>query len=149
MPEKYSRIKIIANLLGYGGVIPFLYALAGIAFGDTELVPFYMHSFLSYGAIILTFIGAVHWGLIMNMKSTSNCSWFMLGSVVPAIVSWIAMMLSTKVALSILLSGFIITYIYEKTLLWELLFPDWYKQLRTNLTIIVSIHLLTVLYLSL
>ena len=61
----FTPIKtvLIARVLGYGGALPFLFGavaasqqVAILGFAPTHLL-------LSYGAVILSFLGGLHWGL--------------------------------------------------------------------------------------
>ena len=49
--------------LGYGGLLPFV-ALAGIGWWAPG-TPLWGTALLAYGAVILSFVGALHWGFAM------------------------------------------------------------------------------------
>ena len=53
----------IARLLGYGGLIPFA-ALAALALGSSQSAA-WIHALIAYGAVILSFVGALHWAFGM------------------------------------------------------------------------------------
>ena len=54
----------IVTWLGYGGLLPFL-ALAVLTSVDHERAVFWHGSLRAYGAVILSFVGALHWGFAM------------------------------------------------------------------------------------
>ena len=47
--------------LGYGGLLPFVF-LATAIFIDPDHAPLWGDALTAYGAIILSFVGALHWG---------------------------------------------------------------------------------------
>lgn len=49
-------------VLGYGGLLPFLGLTALILF-SAEHRAFFSMMMVGYGAVILSFVGALHWGL--------------------------------------------------------------------------------------
>lgn len=100
------RVAPAARLLGLAGLLPFftlaVLSLSGEGWARTAL--------LMYGATILAFLGAVHWGAAMR-ASGAEAGWdwprFGLG-VVPSLVAWVALLLpqawmtATVLALAIL-----------------------------------------------
>ncbi len=91
-----------------------------------------------YAAIILTFIGALWWGLAARMP-TSVVSNVMMGwSVVPAIFAWIAMLLGPRAALEALIVGFVVQWAMDSVLMYvaDGVMPYWAYRLRTILTLI-------------
>jgi hypothetical protein len=65
-PVDKTEAPDLANLMGFGGLIPF-FLCAGVAHSGVS--PWNMLALMAcgiYGGIILSFIGAVHWGLAMQ-----------------------------------------------------------------------------------
>ena len=62
----HSLIPDMPSLLGWGGLIPFGLAALGTHSGVDTLVLYGFIGGTTYGAIILSFLGAVHWGLAMQ-----------------------------------------------------------------------------------
>ena len=58
-----------ALLLGWGGVIPFLAAALGWLYGDPVIRINALNLGTIYGGVIITFLGAVHWGLATERKA--------------------------------------------------------------------------------
>lgn len=67
-PALPTALPISVAWLGYGGLLPFV-ALAGIGWWapGTPLwgTPLWGTALLAYGAVILSFVGALHWGFAM------------------------------------------------------------------------------------
>ena len=94
----------IAQWLGYGGLLPFV-GLAGAALGlglleSTRITA----ALLAYGASILSFIGAIHWGLAMRGGAVLDNK-LLLWGVVPSLVAWAALLLSTAPGLWLVVLG--------------------------------------------
>ena len=68
-PE-HATVPQIARLLGYGGLIPFA-ALAALALGSSQSAA-WIHALIAYGAVILSFVGALHWAFGMLVASSDR-----------------------------------------------------------------------------
>ena len=139
----------LARALGYAGLIPFVLGgamvlLLGprIIFGlDTLLF------LLSYAAVILSFVGAVHWGVALAGPVKPFKARLMTGlSVVPALVAWAALLVREQPALAtlILLLGFALWWLYEWAVPGKRVLARWYVRLRLQLTAVVCGVLLLV-----
>jgi len=102
---------------------------------------------IAYAAIILSFMGAIHWGMAMSATDKGR-SQYMIVSVIPALAAWVALITPVIPALTILLFGFIALYLYDSVVEKSQGFPAWYKSMRRNLTIVVALCLAAA-YLSL
>lgn len=73
--------------MGYVELLPFLVLALAIWFADLAYRAFSSRSLLAYGAVIDSFLGAIHWGLVM--RGASSQSFALLGwGVVPSLVGW-------------------------------------------------------------
>src|SRR5574343_334504 len=59
--------------LGYGGLLPFL-LLGPASLLDHHHSVLWSDALYGYGAIILSFVGALHWGLAMSLPGLRPCS---------------------------------------------------------------------------
>jgi predicted ferric reductase len=85
-----NRISFVGYLLGLGGLVPFI-GLAALSFTVSPAQrPAVIFSLLAYSATIISFLGAIHWGLTMveNLPSTQQLVW----GVVPSLLAWISLM---------------------------------------------------------
>ena len=123
------------------GLLPFAGLTLSLFFVAPEIVSLLQFAFLSYAAVILTFIGGVHWGLIIKGDDFDNKVPGIIVSIVPSLVAWTCLLLPQAAALVVLLCSFPLLLIYEYKLLWTRLFPSWYQGLRIVLTSIVSLLL--------
>lgn len=132
--------------LGYGGLVPFFVLTVAILLSAD--VPLLENARLdwwlaAYAAIILSFLGAVHWGVALGMQDTlteSELGKLLLFSVVPSVLAWFALLLPIKIALWVLASLIVLAYLVDSRLLFNKLAAD-YGKMRLHLTIIVALLL--------
>jgi hypothetical protein len=128
--------------LGYGGLIPFL-ALTPASLLDLRHAALWSSALYAYGATILSFIGALHWGLAMSLpeltgdQRAARYAW----SIVPALIAWPAMLLSPPIAAPLLVAGFIAHYLQDRRLARQARLPGWYLPLRMRLSSVACLCL--------
>ena len=139
MPTTLKPIPVSPPLvvawLGYGGLAPFaLLGVAAMVPGPNALA--FCRVLLAYGAVILSFVGAVHWGFAMTLPGIEDTrrNALFIWSVVPALVGWIALLLAPLPAAAILVLGYIAQYRMDRRLTREQSLPPWYLPLRLRLT---------------
>lgn len=140
--EKSLALPRTVAWLGYGGLLPFL-ALAPASLLDHHHGAVWGDALYAYGAIILSFIGALHWGLAMSLPDLSDrqrSAWF-AWSVVPALIAWPAVLFSPPLAALLLVLGFIAHYLQDRRLARQARLPDWYLPLRLRLSCVACICL--------
>jgi len=128
-----------AKALGYAGLIPFLVFSIGcwVPLPYVANAPFIL---TTYGAVILSFMGAVHWGVAMARQDQHRDNYF-IASIIPALIAWAALLLTQAMALVILLVGFIGLYVYDRSVEKAQALPGWYIPMRTRLTAVVVLCL--------
>ena len=87
-------ISPMGRLLGYGGLIPFVALSVSSIFVPPEQKSIVIFSLLAYGGTIISFLGAIHWGLTMadNSPDVRRLIW----GVVPSLLAWISLMLKVE-----------------------------------------------------
>jgi hypothetical protein len=100
---------------------------------------------IAYAAVILSFMGAIHWGAAMSSTGNKRKQYFLV-SVSPALVAWVALMTPAVPSVTILLFGFILLYLYDRAVQKSQDFPSWYIPMRKNLTIVVTLCLASALF---
>lgn len=121
--------------LGAAGLLPF-FGLAVMSWLPGAPQSLVTQALLGYGAVILSFVGALHWGLAMAMPSpgTAFTARLYVWSVVPALVAWLAMLLPVALAVAILIAGLWLHYVQDRRLAHLITLPEWYLPLRLKLT---------------
>ena len=129
--------------LAYGGLLPFA-GLALASFLDLHRSGAWQQLLLNYGAVILSFVGALHWGFAMcapamSERKRSICfAW----SVMPALLAWLALLLDPLAASALLAAGFAIHYVQDWRLVRHAGLPAWYLPLRLRLSVVAALSLL-------
>jgi Protein of unknown function (DUF3429) len=94
-------------------------------------------AFRTYGAIILSFLGGVRWGLALREQPVPAKD--LLFSVLPAIAAWFSLFLTAPASIAILLLGFCAQGAWDSLSMHAGKGPQWYAQLRITLTLIVAL----------
>lgn len=100
--------------LAYTGIIPFIGLALMVQLAPLPVNYLSAESLAGYGAIITSFMGAIHWGANLHIlgKQASGDRWVdrnaWIWGVIPAIVSWIALNIYIPVGLLILAATLVI-----------------------------------------
>ena len=140
---RQNTLPVSVGLLGYGGLIPFI-AMAILSIAEPAHGIIYRGALLLYGAVILSFVGAIHWGAAMfaaelSDKTRRACY---LWSVVPALMGWSTFILAPVASAMLLVLGFLLQYWRDVSIREAVAWPSWYLPLRVRLTMVASASLL-------
>ena len=136
------EIRTWARWLGYGGLIPFvLPALALLAsLGPQDPLA---RILASYGAVILAFLGAVHWGRVLAGKDDRfDPRLRLVVGVLPALAAWGSLAAGPASALGLQAAAFVVLWAFDWASWRHRPELAWYRQLRTHLTIGAVLSLL-------
>jgi len=152
-----------AQTLGVLGVLPFL-ALAlltwlprGATLGQHAIVPLAQWALVGYAAVVLAFLGAVHWGFVLLAPSMrprlirQALAW----GVVPSLLGWLALLtlfvgVAPWLVFAFLIADLLLVRLMDGALLREITAQaDGYLELRTRLTVGASLALAIALAASL
>ena len=130
-----AGIPKMALWLGPLGLLPFL-AGAVAAWGlPVERLPGTALALVAYGAVILSFLGGVHWGLAAPAGPPLQLGF----SVLPSLVAWVALLTANlpaaDAALWLLAAAFAIMLICDLVAAGRDLTPAWYPRLRLPLSL--------------
>jgi hypothetical protein len=140
----------IATLLGNFGLLPFV-ALAVALWMPWESwqIAKLQAALVAYAAVILAFLGAVHWGLALATPTLDRTqAWnALLWGVMPSLLGWLALLMLMLGVPAWLVLGFLIGDLWLARLVDASLMPmyaaatHWYLALRTRLTLIATLAL--------
>ncbi|WP_236180665.1 DUF3429 domain-containing protein [Pseudomonas sputi] len=133
------------SLLGYGGLLPFIFLALLIPF-SLDYRPLFAIALVNYGAVILSFVGALHWAFamtVLDMRAEQRRNRF-IWSVIPALIAWIATLLPMPIGCLLLVIGFVAHLRQDRQLFPIMSLPAWYLPLRLRLTLVASVCLLLV-----
>ena len=143
-----SKLIVLLSILG---LLPFLFGLIDIILNKDDLF-FVINLPKYYGSIILTFLGAVYWGIILNDNhknlisekiKTSIICW----SIIPSLLSGLILIFKHNITIIILAICYIIVQFVDEFIIKYFKFPIWYLFLRRSLTMFVIIILIFSYYL--
>ncbi len=145
-------LPLLALLLGVAGLIPFLgCGLLALRPAGDPVDSRAVAALIAYGAVILAFLGGVHWGFALPDRSTRGERPRLLLGVVPSLAGWLALLIyiaeASNVALGVLAIGFVATTIVEARATRAGLMPRGYMAMRYGLSATVVLVLLLVLIL--
>lgn len=136
-----SRLPPLAVIIGAAGLAPFFLSALGAVRADPISGQFGTMALISYGAVILSFLGAVHWGFVIEGAREPAESLRLALGVLPALVGWAAVLLGLiaqpALALGVLIAGFAGTILVEQRARHRELVPRAYIILRWGLTVVV------------
>ncbi|GEN29505.1 hypothetical protein HVA01_31510 [Halovibrio variabilis] len=138
----------VAWLLGIAGLLPFIGAsvLAWWAPAVWQVTAIY--GFTYYSAVILSFLGGVHWGSALQVPRPGNTRRLLL-AMVPSLIAWPALLFDIVTGLWVLLAGFMLIGGYDLSREGREGFPSWYFKLRGLLSVVVVLlHCVVLLRLS-
>ena len=130
----------IAQIIGLFGLVPFVACTALIYSGLSDISVVALFSNAIYGAVILSFVGAIHWGLAM--REDRSPYWY-IWSIIPTLSGWLAIVfLDIRISLLVLSVAFTLAWTVDRHAHKLGLIPNWYMRLRHLLTVGATISLL-------
>jgi hypothetical protein len=151
----HSRLPPFAIALGVAGLIPFIgcgiLSVSGI---DARAIRA-LTALIGYAAVILAFLGGVHWGFVLApdsaaaLPATRRTNARLVLGVLPALIGWAALLLAAIVTpdlgIALLIAGFIATVVTEWQTRTRDAIPMGYMWLRWALSLVVLTVLIAVL----
>jgi Protein of unknown function (DUF3429) len=123
--------------LGAAGVLPFAACAVQILAAwplSPRLIGPALYALTLYGAVILSFMGGVQWGMaVAQTPSDADARRFSI-SVLPAFAAWAGLWLGELRGFLLLLAGFVALLVYDLWTVRQGEAPQWYARLRIGLT---------------
>ena len=123
-----------AKRLGYAGLTPFIISVLFLFVANESLQPLALQSLLAYAAVILTFVGALHWTRALLGRGSMSPAKLLTISVIPSLVAWLALLLPMSQGLVIMAMTFVAVYVFDRSAWHDL---PWFLAMRRNLTLVV------------
>lgn len=134
-----DRVPAAAGWLGGLGLIPFVFCAAVAALSPPEWAALASRALGLYGAVILSFLGGIQWGLAISGSDSSGASTTLfrrlLLSVLPALLGWCALLLPFTYSLLLLAVAFALVLVVDLQAVREKQAPSWYPRLRWPLSL--------------
>ena len=128
-----------ALVLGLGGLLPF-FVLTTLACAWPEYgYAYWLATLAQYGAVILSFVGALHWAYAVGERASGRRAWARSGwSVVPALVGWSSLQLPVWTSLRVQAATFVLALGADRLLRAPAATPAWLVPLRYVLTVFAA-----------
>lgn len=135
--------KRLALLLGCAALLPFAFLSLACWLVHPDWMGAVIRAQISYGIAILSFLGGAHWGaaLVSPQLSQEQIKKALIWAVLPAALSWFAVLAGMGLGFVVLVAGFIGAYQVDKHLYRWYEMPEWFLQLRYRLTWAVGVAL--------
>lgn len=144
MTARTCPVPVWPRRLGAAGALPFV-GLGLLAWWvEAPWQSEVRFALMAYGAVILSFVGALHWAFAMLAPDMADAerkrayAW----SVIPALLGWVALLLPPSLTMVVLLLGLWSHYSQDVRLIRRIALPDWYLPLRLGLTSAASLGLI-------
>ena len=107
-----ASVNPVALRLGYAGLIPFVLGAALVWLVREDAHPYVTDGLSRYAAVVISFLGAIHWGLgfRQNIPSPAPFIW----GVVPALLAWIASTMPAYAGLVVEGALLIACYVWDR-----------------------------------
>lgn len=113
----------LIQTLGYGGLIPFVGLAALLWLVDRPLQPWVGAGLAAYAALIVSFLGGVHWGIgwLITTRSPATAPahparHHFLWGIVPSLLAWPGVLMPALAGLAWLGFVLVLTYLADRTL---------------------------------
>ena len=141
------RQSIIIGLLG---LIPFIFLAAAcfIIPPDKEVYELLIFIYISYAAVISSFLGGIQWGLITASAERVYFVFLpLLISTVPCLISWSALLTikDLRISLILIIASFVVSSLHDYYLDRQKLTPHWFFlsiRMPLSLTVIILTSIL-------
>lgn len=87
-----SSHDTLIHRLGYGGLLPFVGLALLLWLVEPDLLPFVAIALAGYGAVIVSFLGGIHWGVAFQPEARLTPLRLVWG-VVPSLLAWVALLM--------------------------------------------------------
>ena len=104
--------------LAYAGLLPFVLGALLVWAVRAEVQAYVALALSAYAAVVLSFLGGIHWGLAMRQpqQATTGLARSLVWGVVPALVAWPAAVMPPDAGLVILGAMLIVSYAVDRRL---------------------------------
>jgi Protein of unknown function (DUF3429) len=134
--KEISDVPAAAAWLGGLGVLPFFCLSFAERFANGPLRTTLAHALLTYGAVILSFLGGIHWGLAISERFNADAPLLRrLGlSVIPSLIAWTSLLAPVEIGWLLVAVAFVAMLLLDVWISHAGEAPLWYPRLRWPLT---------------
>lgn len=100
----HSGIHRLINALGYAGLVPFVVLAALLWLVTPDLHPFVALALATYAAVVLSFLGGIHWGIGLRYAALQESGYrlHLVWGAVIAPLAWLTILMPAFAGLPLL-----------------------------------------------
>lgn len=134
--------KLIQRL-GHAGLAPFVLLALLLWLVDIALHPFVALALAGWGAVVVSFLGGIHWGIGLRDAGTRPAAtrFHLAWGVVPALLAWLAMVMPAYAGLPLLGLILVGCYLVDRQAWPDAGLGPWLP-LRLRLTVVATLSCL-------
>jgi len=141
------RVRDLALILGWLGVLPFAGLAVAALLDLAGLRGFAISALVLYGAVILSFLGGVAWGLALAPGAAPPAPRAdLVVGVTMSLIGFFAALAPARAALLVLAPAFLAMLAYDLASARRPLAPAWFAPMRVRLTTAAVLSLLAGAY---
>ena len=146
--QRLSEAPALVLILGFGGLLPFIAGALGVMVGGQAALQA-ATALPVYAAVILSFLAGGRWSSELVIRSDNPRSGVMLLSIMISLAGWIAVVMQVwnrpglplDLGWGVLIAGFVIQFLWDRSAIRGATFPRWYLPLRFLLTAVAVLCL--------
>lgn len=129
--------------LGHAGLIPFVLLAATVWLVDADLQPWAAMAMAAYAALIVSYLGGIHWGLAWKLADApvDHQRAHLLWGVVPSLLAWPGVLMPPHAGLVWLALALVLCYLVDRRLYPAAGVGQWLT-LRFRLTAVATLSCL-------
>lgn len=128
----------LACRLGYAGLLPFALGAVLVWLVRPDAHPYVTLMLSCYAAVIISFLGGIHWGLAMRLAPAAVPAWLYAWGVVPSLVAWVAVVMPPYAGLVVHGVMLVTCYLVDRRT-YPMLGASSWLTLRFRLTVVASL----------
>ena len=136
MPPDQTIDRLVKQL-SYAGLLPFAGLAALMWLVQADLLPFVAVALMGYAAVIVSFLGGIHWGIGFLHAPAASRFHFAWG-VVPSLLAWLALLMPAYAGLPLLGLVLVTCYAVDRKTYPAVGLSRWLP-LRLRLTVVATL----------
>ncbi|MDP3520906.1 MAG: DUF3429 domain-containing protein [Hydrogenophaga sp.] len=138
-----TRHAPLIRRLGHAGLIPFVLLAATVWLVDAELQPWAAMAMGAYAALIVSYLGGIHWGLAWKLADAPHDHQraHLLWGVAPSLLAWPGVLMPPHAGLVWLALALVLCYLVDRRLYPAAGVGQWLT-LRFQLTAVATLSCL-------
>lgn len=137
------NIERLISALGYAGLIPFVVLASLLWLVTPDLHPFVALALATYGAVVMSFLGGIHWGIGLRYAAMQEigCHRHLVWGAMLAVLAWVCILMPAFAGLPLLGALSIGAYLVDRRSWADAGLAHWLP-LRLRLTTVAALSCL-------